>query len=129
MMEAEWLNLANAVIILAADDYRRSRRRIRKLTDEIEALEKRMKALLAEARGMPDGPEKTKMRRRAVSMEDRAANASKQIRQETAVMKAVEKFFRSTWADTLARMDASAILRRLKEEKDDDHEDAGEEPI
>ena len=127
-MDEQYQELANAIVIFAAKEYRCGRRKIRRLTDAVESFEKRMKETREELWDMPNGKEKRKKTKLLMALEDRAASASAAIKYEKNSMKSIERFFESDWTDLLSGMDASAILERLKKEKDDD-EDTDEDEI
>lgn len=127
-MDEQYQELANAIVIFAAREYRCSRRKIRRLTDAVESFEKRMKETREELWDMPNGKEKRKKTKLLMALEDRAASASAAIKYEKNSMKSIERFFESDWADLLSGMDASAILEGLKKDDDDD-EDTDEDEI
>lgn len=113
-MDENYQNLANAIIIRAAKDYRASRTYLRNhpKTDELVAAVKKQKELRKkrrekrEALGLPEVQEKRTLEEHRLS----------RIRHAEKMQKETESFFRSAWFRQLSGLDGCALLKRLEEE-------------
>lgn len=107
-------NLANAIVIQAADDYRNALRylkehlRTRELEETAAFREKQWRRLKAErkAKGLPGG-------KRKYSREELLLWKIEGCERD---VDEIERFFRSDWYCTLTSVDGEMLIRRLREE-------------
>ena len=108
-------NMANAIIIQAAEDYRAARKYLKKhpRTEELEGAaafrtaEHRKWAAERKERGLPKVTEKPGPDERLLT----------KIKSQERVLVEVQQFFRSGWFATLTTVDGETLLRRLNEEE------------
>ena len=113
-MDENYQNLANAIIVRAAKDYRASRTYLKKhpKTDELveaAALQKERRKKRREKReelGLPKVEERKTPEERQLS---RILHAERMLDD-------TERFFRSAWFRKLTDLDGNIILKRLEEE-------------
>ena len=113
-MDENYQNLANAIIIRAAKDYRASRTYLRNhpKIDELVAIAEKQKQRRKkrkekrEALGLPEVQEKKTLEEHRLS----------RIRHAEKMQKETESFFRSAWFRQLSGLDGCALLKRLEEE-------------
>ena len=113
-MDENYQNLANAIIIRAAKDYRASRTYLRNhpKTDELVAIAEKQKQRRKKptenraARALPEVQEKKTLEEHRLS----------RIRHAEKMQKETESFFRSAWFRQLSGLDGCALLKRLEEE-------------
>ncbi len=114
IMDENYQNLANAIIIRAAKDYRASRTYLRNhpKTDDLVATVKKQKELRKkrrekrEALGLPEVKEPRTREEQQLS----------RIRYSEKMQKDTERFFRSQWFCQLSEADGKALLKKLEEE-------------
>lgn len=108
-------NLANAIIVQAAEDYRAARKYLKKhpRTKELEEVaalqtaERRKRAAERREKGLPGANEKPGPEERLLS----------KIKSKERTLVEVQQFFRSKWYAALTTVDGEWLLRKLNDEE------------
>ena len=106
MEDDRYTELANAIILQAAEDYRENKKKKATCKTQLRIIEKKLPVVLQKG----DERKLQRSSRTYKTYEERLAKVE-------AEQKGIEQFFRSSWFKTLSEADGKMILDQLKRER------------